>query len=832
MLQRLMGLYTRYVTAHIDFTQPGQAIIDQAGKNIGYVDSIRLRAGRLQVVGWAQATSLRLVLAGSDVTAAPTLRREDVASALGLPPALGFDMSVPASLASLDNSAPPGLVVTTPENTTSVNPISLAVALSKRYRAQLVLGFGWALIACLPTTLRWALSRDPTLKARIQSRMGLKVFQSVGMIDPALLPADTGPVQWPVQPLEGIDIVMPVYNAFDHLQDCLKRVVAHTDLPYRLILVEDSSTDTRILPFLRDWTSTHTQHVELLENSKNLGFIGAVNRGLAHALKDKSAIRPIVLLNSDAFVPAGWASRLVAPLADPTVATVTPMSNDAEIFSVPAICVRTMLVPGQGDAIDAVAGRIAPDAPEIVVPTGVGFCMAIGRQWLSHLPRLDPTFGRGYGEEVDWCQKIARKGGRHIGLPRLFVEHRGGESFGLIEKAALIAKNSSLVERRYPGYNQVVNDFISTDPILTARLTLGMIWAGTLDPDRAIPVYLAHAMGGGAEHWLDHQVTSDLEMGNPSIILRVGTQNRWRLELITMSGRVVGSSDEVEDIIRLLGLLPRKTVIYSCGVGDPDPLQIPAILAGLVKPEDRAQILFHDYFPLSPSYTLLDSDGYYRGPARLPRADPAHSVQRPDGTTVALRDWQTAWTAFAARADLVVFSEDSRAQVAAVWPRLKHRILLKPHISRHNIPRLPATPPNAHPVLAVLGDIGQQKGAAVVQRLAQLRAQDGKGPRLVFIGKIDPAFDLSAACIVHGSYDIADLPNLVCRYGITHWLIPSIWPETYCFTVHEALATGLPVMAFGIGAQGEAVRTAKNGIEMPFDIDADLAQTVRDCMAA
>ncbi len=58
---------------------------------------------------------------------------------------------------------------------------------------------------------------------------------------------------------------------------------------------------------------------------------------------------------------------------------------------------------------------------------------------------------------------------------------------------------------------------------------------------------------------------------------------------------------------------------------------------------------------------------------------------------------------------------------------------------------------------------------------------------------------------------------LAARYGITHWLIPSIWPETISYTVHECLATGLPTMAFDLGAQGDAVRAAENGILLPLD---------------
>ncbi|MFD1508549.1 glycosyltransferase [Lacimonas salitolerans] len=836
MLRRLISLYTRYAAAHMDVTLPRQPITDQTGEVIGYVDTTRLHAGRLQVTGWVRAARLRLVLAGAEASGTPTLRREDVAAALGLPPTLGFDLSLPDSPAILASSEAPGLIVTPLPGAAGVEPLSLPAALPRRQRARLVLSFVRALLRCLPAMLGWALTGDPAHRARIKDRLGLGLPQSGGAIDPVLLPGDDAATPEREGAPARLDIVLPVYNAFDLLQECLARVEAHTDLPYRLIVVEDGSTDTRVLPFLRDWAATRAQ-VDLLENPQNLGFIGAVNRGLAHAVenpapedRDEAAPGAVVLLNSDALVPAGWTSRLVAPLADPTVASVTPMSNDAEIFSVPAICTRTLLVPGQGDAIDAVAARIGVPATPITAPTGVGFCMALARGWLARLPGLDPAFGRGYGEEVDWCQKTARLGGRHLGLPGLFVEHRGGESFGAQDKAALVARNNAIIAHRYPGYDQSVQDFIAADPALTARLALGLAWAGTLDADRAVPVYMAHAMGGGADHWLERRVGGDLDDGKPSVILRVGTAHRWRLELVTPQGRITGYSDTAGDIIRLLGLLPRKAVIYSCGVGDPDPVELPALLMALTGPQDRTEMLFHDYFPLSPSYTLLDSDWAYRGPVVPPRADPAHSARRADGDVVSLEDWQAAWAEFAARADLVVFSDDSAAQVAAVWPGLADRIVLRPHALFHPVPRLPAPAADAPPVLAVLGNIGRQKGAVVVQRLAGLRAQDGKGPGLVLIGNIDPAYDLPGTIAVHGNYNVQDLPHLVRRHGITHWLIPSVWPETFCFTVHEALATGLPVLAFGLGAQGAAVRAAENGVEMPFDIEADLAQTVRDCM--
>lgn len=826
MLRRLKSLHVRYLTAHMDISLPGQPIVDQAGEAVGYIDMIRLHQGRLHVVGWAQAEKLRLLFAGTETETVPTLRREDVASALGLPENVGFNLLLPATLDMLLQSAPPGLVVTPLPDRSPIHPISLRVRLSPRMRARLMADFLRDLAAAIPAITGWMITANPSFRKRVKARLRLDPPQVSGLLDPRFLPGA------PAGPDPGfapeIDIVLPVYNAFDLLRDCLGRIERHTDLPWRLILIEDGSSDARVRPFLRDW-SAGRDRVELLENPRNMGFIASVNRGLARAMEgDEPRTGPVVLLNSDALVPKGWASRLVQPFRDAAdVASVTPMSNDAEILSVPTICNRTVLTVGQGEALDAVARRLKCEPPLPEVPTGVGFCMAMGRHWLALEPELDTAFGRGYGEEVDWCRKVARRGGRHLALPGLFVAHLGGESFGSEEKQALVLHNNRIVSRRYPDYDQSVQNFIIADPLLTARLGLGLAWAGSLDTARAVPVYLAHSMGGGADHWLEHRIATDLEEGHPSVVLRVGGTHRWQLELVTPQGRIVGQSDAAHTVQDLLEVLPRRHMVYSCAVGDPDPVEIPEVLLSLLHEGDRATILFHDYFPLSPSYTLLDKDGVYRGPVRPPRSDPAHCIRRPDGRRVPLEDWQAAWAAFAARADLAVFSRSSAEQVAAVWPDLKDRIHLRPHGLRHAVPRLPAPRPDAPPVLAVLGNIGRQKGARLVQSLARRRARDGTGPRLVLIGNIDPAFDLPDSITLHGSYVVSDLPHLVRQYGITHWLIPSIWPETFCYTVHEALATGLPVLAFGLGAQGDAVRAAKNGVEMPFDAEADLAQTVR-----
>jgi len=177
------------------------------------------------------------------------------------------------------------------------------------------------------------------------------------------------------------------------------------------------------------------------------------------------------------------------------------------------------------------------------------------------------------------------------------------------------------------------------------------------------------------------------------------------------------------------------------------------------------------------------------------------------------------------RADAItVFSADSRAQILAAHPECAAQIVLRPHEDLAPVARL-TRPQGAARVIGVLGNIGYQKGAAVLADLGKrLEAVPDLG--LVIVGNVDPAYMPPASVTVHGDYDIADLPGLVAQYGITDWLIPSVWPETFSYTNHECLATGLPTYGFGIGAQGDAIRAANPACVIPFDPDGDLAGAV------
>lgn len=619
-------------------------------------------------------------------------------------------------------------------------------------------------------------------------------------------------------------IILPVYNAAPLVRECLDHLGRNTRGPHQILIIDDASPDPQIAPMLADWVSRHPQ-ARLLTNERNAGFVVTVNRGLALAHG-----HDVVLLNSDAMVPPGWLDRLLAPLrADPLIASVTPMSNDAEIFNAPVECRARVLAPGEAEAADRMAACLDPLTVLADAPTGVGFCMAMAHDWLDQVPQLDLAFGRGYGEEVDWCRRTAALGARHVGTGALFVEHRSGSSFG-DEKSARVQANNKIISHRYPSYDLSVRQFRDEDPLAGPRIAVGLaLLAGgaAAKGEAAFPVWLAHRWSGGAEHWLRDKIALRTAQGSGALVLRDASEepdaalDAMLVELHAPEG-ITHAILSGEDVANMLAALPGGLEIgYSCLVGARAPLDfmeaITAILDRRANRQDHLSVLFHDFLPICPSYTLMGSDRRYcalPGPARCQScygALPVTSGRRPP--TIA--EWRARWHEVLLRADTIrVFSQDSHDHVSRVWPDLADRLTVAPHRVAH-LPGRVAPGNSGTLTVGVLGAIGFNKGAEVLRDLA---ARAGREMRLVIIGRIDPAY-AHPQMLIHGEYERDQIAALARDYALDCWLMPSIWPETFSYAVKECLATGLPVVGFDLGAQGESLRAAENGIVVPPDTD-------------
>ena len=139
-----------------------------------------------------------------------------------------------------------------------------------------------------------------------------------------------------------------------------------------------------------------------------------------------------------------------------------------------------------------------------------------------------------------------------------------------------------------------------------------------------------------------------------------------------------GTSEAVE---ALLAPLARRRVVYSCGVGASDPASVPRLLSRLSRQGDILELRLHDFFPVSPSWNLLDSDGVHRGVPPATSLDPAHICARLEGRPqLSLADWRRLWRPVVARADRIVAYSTSTARLFdQAYPSAARRTQIVPH---------------------------------------------------------------------------------------------------------------------------------------------------------
>jgi hypothetical protein len=122
-------------------------------------------------------------------------------------------------------------------------------------------------------------------------------------------------------------VVIPVYAGLEDTLQCIASVRA-TCPSSEAIVVNDASPDAGLVRHLA--ATADDGAITLVHNRTNLGFPGAVNRGLA--LADD---RDVVLLNADTEVYGDWLSRLrAAAYSAPDIATVTPFGSDASKYPI------------------------------------------------------------------------------------------------------------------------------------------------------------------------------------------------------------------------------------------------------------------------------------------------------------------------------------------------------------------------------------------------------------------------------------------------------------------------------------------------------------------
>lgn len=258
-----------------------------------------------------------------------------------------------------------------------------------------------------------------------------------------------------------VDIIIPVYNAYDFTKKCIETVIEHTDLKQNtLVVVNDKSPDEKILPMLEKWKEQNSDlNICVLNNEENYGFVKTVNIGMQHSKND------VILLNSDTEVTANWLEKLKkVAYVRKNVATVTPLSNNATLASVPNFLEENGLPKG------VTLAEYAQDIEECSfnqypeLTTAHGFCMYIRRDAIDKVGLFDDvTFEKGYGEENEFSYRCIQNGLVNLLCDNTFIYHKGTQSFSE-KKQELIDSHLQILKEKYPQNFDMNTHLCLTNP--------------------------------------------------------------------------------------------------------------------------------------------------------------------------------------------------------------------------------------------------------------------------------------------------------------------------------------------------------------------------------
>ncbi len=588
-----------------------------------------------------------------------------------------------------------------------------------------------------------------------------------------------------------IDVIIPVYRGVAQTRACIESVLAAKNVcQIEVVVLNDASPEGEI----RDYVSELAEagRITLVTNEVNLGFVATCN----HAMQLHTA-RDVVLLNSDTVVADGWLDRLAAcAAAAPLAASVTPFSNNATLCSYPRIAVSNELPPDVSvSALDEIFSRVNAGR-FIEIPTAVGFCMYMRRAAIHAVGMFDAdAFGRGYGEENDWCMRAAGRGFSHLLCGSLFVYHQGEVSFAG-DASASKAKAQAVIDSRYPEYNGLISKHLTEDPARDMRRRVDVARLAASVRPRVL--FITHNWGGGTERHVNDLaslVADDLEI----LVLRPYEEKKMSVSWLRQGEEFEAFFTDRKhpqlllDLLRAVGV-SRVHLHHVHGL----PAYVLDIHSTLGVPLD---ITLHDYFPLTQRYHL-GPGGVIETDADIPGNDWELTPQQ----------WRHRMANFLGSAARVIApSHDLANRLRESIPDVAISVLGHPEIVQ--------SPARTMLKVLVLGGLTAEKGLKVVEACAR----DAKERNLPLFFKLIghtaervvtyPNLPLA----VGGTYHDSDLEQLISLERADAFLFPSQIPESYCYTLTAALHAKLPIVASKLGAFTERLEEVSGARLLPWN---------------
>ncbi|WP_169743630.1 glycosyltransferase [Methanolacinia paynteri] len=626
--------------------------------------------------------------------------------------------------------------------------------------------------------------------------------------------------------VDAVDVVIPIYNAYDDLCECLQSLLKYRDI-YRIFLINDCSTDKRIDLLLDKIESFNKSFISVIRNRDNQGFVKTVNIGMKISNND------VILLNSDTIVTENWAKKIRdCAYEKETIATVTPFTNNGTICSIPEFCKNNDIPPGFtidsfGKFVESLSFHQYPE-----IPTAVGFCMYIKREILERIGLFDEfSFDKGYCEENDFCMRVIKAGYSNQLCDNTFIYHKGESSFNQT-KNERIERNMKILSARYPDYLPMVGKFCEINPLYDQHLYFKSkldLWNNNKNKKRIL--YVLHPLGGGTEKHVLDMINSLNQyyiffivqvVGNDLIFTETnnGNETKYYFPMKSFQAHTAINNEYSEimkkfidtfeiDLIHVHHLIGHSLGIFQISA----ELEIPIIYT------------VHDFFCICPRINMINEKGQY---CNLPE------VRRCNSCGYSIEDiesWRSSFLeGFRICNSIITPSNSAMDIISHYFPEIKSKCIVIEHgqniekTERNNNASFDNRPFH----IAYIGVLAKHKGQDLFYDLARCKELSGITKWSV-IGISEknkkPGYYQNLNINITGAYkDFNHLQEIVYESNVDLILLPAIWPETFSFTLSEAWCLGIPVLGSDLGAIKERIVNSGGGWTVDMS-DMDLVKS-------
>ncbi len=628
-----------------------------------------------------------------------------------------------------------------------------------------------------------------------------------------------------------ITVVIPVYNAYEETKACIKSLLKNTEFPHQVLLIDDCSTDERIWPLLTSYVDAH-EHIKGIRNMKNMGWTATMNKAFILTTGD------LILLNSDTQVTPRWLEKIIRTArSQENIATVTPLSNAAGAFSIPENNTVNSLpeyisIEEMSNLVEKLSSNLSPK-----VPTGNGFCMYVSRQVLDTVGLFDVEhFPRGYGAENDFCMRSSAAGFIHLIDDSTFIYHQRSASFKE-EKNSLIEDSKATLKTFYPHYKKSITDWLEHDPLEPLRQSLKQALQEIKPPilpevqpqdERPVLLYIHHDGQGGIIN--NNQDLMDVVSQNYRCLMLKTNLQQWRLFEYKENSLKFLKQFEFEDEWRIEhSLKTEQESILDDILSEFKVVLVhirnllanaPEIIPAIKKRGLPVIFSFHDFYTVCPTIHLIDNRRNYcaghcspgKGTCRVPRT---WIKEIPTLKHEYVYTWRERVAEALRHCDAFITTSKSAYNVIVDhFPFLKNaQFSIIEHGRDLQQYKFSSVPPNDKPVKVVFfGALGISKGITIVERIMQINAERGRIFEFHLIGDKPWTFKPAQyGGVYHGPYEREELPSLLSKIAPSFSIVPSIWPETYCHTLTESWAAGIPAFASNLGTLKERIQNHGGG---------------------